>query len=155
MMCDYEEGFIIDQYYNINSNDYLNESQVNVESSSERYWTDKILRTLDDLDDNDEFQPYDITSAPCVAFYLQVNNLPLEKCIKKENTMVLALMEGSHEPNTCQTQRLLFIATNQLHSLYFGVQKSIFNSGKHDQDYSATVRACCIKSCAIYPYNEN
>lgn len=50
---DYEEGFIFDQSYSIDAiND--NENQVFVESSSEIYWTDEVLKMLDDLDDQGE-----------------------------------------------------------------------------------------------------
>lgn len=50
---DYEEGFIFDQSYSIDANDD-NENQVIVESSSEIYWTDEVLKMLDDLDDQGE-----------------------------------------------------------------------------------------------------
>ena len=47
------EGFIFDQSYSIDANDD-NENQVIVESSSEIYWTDEVLKMLDDLDDQGE-----------------------------------------------------------------------------------------------------
>ncbi|KAG2191571.1 hypothetical protein INT47_003938 [Mucor saturninus] len=50
---DYEEGFIFDQSYSIDAIDD-NENQVFVESSSEIYWTDEVLKMLDDLDDQGE-----------------------------------------------------------------------------------------------------
>lgn len=86
-----------------------------------------------------------------MAFYLQVNNLPVEERIKKENTILLCLIEGPGEPNTSQTQRLLTVLTNQLKPLYFGVQMSTFNSGKNREDYGATVKACLYQVLCDIP----
>lgn len=99
----------------------------------------------------DGFQPFENTSASCVAFYLQVNNLPVEERIKKENTILLCLVEGPGEPNTCQTQRLLTVLTDQLKSLYFGIQMSTYNSGKYGQDHGATVKACLYQILCDIP----
>lgn len=99
----------------------------------------------------DGFQPFDNTSASCVAYYIQVNNLPVDERIKKENTILLAIVEGPGEANCCQTQRLLELVTRQLRSLYFGVRMTTFNSSLIQNDNGAIVRACLYQILADIP----
>lgn len=99
----------------------------------------------------DGFQPFDNTSASCVAYYIQVNNLPVDERIKKENTILLCLVEGPGESNCNQTQRVLEIVTKQLRSLYFGVRMSTFNSSAYDNDDGEIVKACLIQVLADIP----
>ena len=99
----------------------------------------------------DGFQPFDNTSASCVAYYIQVNNLPVDERIKKENTILLCLVEGPGESNCNQTQRVLEIVTKQLRSLYFGVRMSTFNSSAYDNDDGEIVKAYLIQVLADIP----
>lgn len=99
----------------------------------------------------DGFQPFQTTSASCVAFYVQINNLSVDEKIKKENTILLSLVEGPGEPNSAQTQRLLAVVTKQLKSLYFGVRMSTFNSSRYPNDKGAMVSACLYQVLCDIP----
>ena len=103
----------------------------------------------------DGFQPFDNTTASCVAYYIQINNLPVEERIKKENTILLCLVEGPGEANTNQTQNILEIVTKQLRMLYFGVRMTTYNSSRDRNDTGAIVRACLIQALADIPMQRN
>lgn len=99
----------------------------------------------------DGFQPFDNTSASCVAYYIQINNLPIDERIKKENTILLCLVEGPGESNCIQTQNILELVTKQLRTLYFGVRMSTFNSSQYSIDDGAIIKACLIQVLADIP----
>ena len=99
----------------------------------------------------DGFQPFDNTSASCVAYYVQINNLPVDERIKKENTILLCLVEGPGEANCSQTQKILKLVTSQLKSLYFGVRMTTYNSSMDNNDNGATVKACLLQILADIP----
>lgn len=99
----------------------------------------------------DGFQPFDNTTASCVAYYVQISNLPVDERIKKENNILLCLVEGPGESNCNQTQRILELVTKQLHSLYFGVRMSTFNSSASLPDDGVIVKACLTQVLADLP----
>lgn len=99
----------------------------------------------------DGFQPFDNTSASCVAYYIQINNLPVDERIKKENTILLCLVEGPGEANCYQTQKILEIVTKQLCSLYFGINMTTYNSSLYSNNGGAIVKACLFQVLADLP----
>lgn len=77
--------------------------------------------------------------------------MPIDERIRKENTILLALVEGPGEANCCQTQMLLELIAKQLRSLYFGVKMSTFNSSLLPDDDGVFVRACLYQILADIP----